>query len=58
MTSSIYENWFHQHFVPAVLRHLHQQQLLPKALLLLDNCGAQPKVLCSKYKKMVISFLP
>ena len=58
MTSAIFENWFHRHFVPAVRRHLCQQRLPAKALLLLDNCGAHPKTLCSNDKKIVISFLP
>ncbi|XP_052242038.1 jerky protein homolog-like [Dreissena polymorpha] len=58
MTSAIFEDWFHRHFVTAVRRHLRQQRLPTKALLLLDNCGAHPKTLASKDRKIVISFLP
>ena len=58
MTSSIFEEWFHDHFVPAVWRHLRKKRQQPKALLLLDNCAAHPQALMSKDKKIVVAFLP
>ena len=58
MTSSIFEEWFHDHYVPAVRRHLRKKRQQPKALLLLDNCAAHPKALMSKDKKIVVAFLP
>ncbi|XP_052233439.1 jerky protein homolog-like [Dreissena polymorpha] len=56
--SHFLKNWFHRQIVSAVRCHLHQQRLPAKVLLLLDNCGAHPKMLCSNDKKIVISFLP
>lgn len=60
MTSSIFENWFHKEFVPAVRKHLRQQRLEPKALLLLDNCPAHPPAdnLVSRDGRIRVSYLP
>ena len=60
MTSTIFENWFHKEFVPAVRKHLRQQRLEPKALLLLDNCPAHPPAssLVSRDGKIRVSYLP
>ena len=40
--SEIFMDWFHQHFVPAVKRHLTEKGLPVRALLLLDNAPAHP----------------
>ena len=60
MTSSIFERWFHKEFVPAVRKHLRQQRLETKALLLLDNCPAHPPAenLVSRCGKIRVSYLP
>ena len=60
MTSTIFEHWFHMEFVPAVRKHLRQQRLEPKALLLLDNCPAHPPAssLISRDSKTRVSYLP
>ena len=60
MTSSIFEHWFHKEFVPAVRKHLRQQRLEPKALLLLDNCPAHPPSdnLVSRDGRIRVSYLP
>ena len=43
MNSSIFEDWFHKTFVPAVRAHLRKLKQEEKALLLLDNCPAHPQ---------------
>lgn len=60
MTSTLFDTWFHQEFVPAVRRHLRQQRLPQKALLLLDNCPAHPPAdsLISRDRKIRVSYLP
>ena len=60
MTSTIFERWFHKEFVPSVRKHLRQQKLEPKALLLLDNCPAHPPAenLVSRDGKIRVSYLP
>ncbi|CAM2112185.1 unnamed protein product [Caretta caretta] len=60
MTSDIFKEWFNKYFVPAVWSHLRRQNLEPKALLLLDNCPAHPRVetLTSKDRKIKVSYLP
>ncbi|BFZ00329.1 hypothetical protein BsWGS_03368 [Bradybaena similaris] len=44
MDRTIFSDWFHHHFVPAVKNHLSTVPNLPnsKAVLLLDNCRAHP----------------
>uniref|UniRef100_A0A452IS10 DDE-1 domain-containing protein n=1 Tax=Gopherus agassizii TaxID=38772 RepID=A0A452IS10_9SAUR len=42
MTRHIFNDWFHNSFVPAVRKHLRLKKLKAKALLLLDNCPAHP----------------
>lgn len=60
MTTSIFENWFYQDFVPAVGKHLGDQGLEPKAILLLDNCPAHaPDLsLVSGDRKIKVYYLP
>ena len=58
MTASIFEDWFHQTFVPATRRHLRSRKLEPKAILLVDNCSAHPTHLKSKDGKITVTFLP
>ncbi|CAM5081058.1 unnamed protein product [Natator depressus] len=42
MNSSIFEDWFHKTFVPAIWAPLQKLKQEEKALLLLDNCPAHP----------------
>ena len=42
MDSQLFEDWFRREFVPSVRRHLHDQGLPEKAILLLDNAPAHP----------------
>jgi len=60
MTAVIFEEWFHQDFVPSVRKHLRRQGLEEKAVLLLDNCPAHPpkEVLTSRDGKIVVFYLP
>ena len=44
MTSSIFEDWFHEEFVPSVRRHLRHKKMESKAILLMDHCPAHPGV--------------
>ena len=60
MTSSIFEDWFHEDFVPSVRRHLCLKRMEPKAILLMDHCPAHPAVesLTSLDRKIKAVFLP
>uniref|UniRef100_A0A8C8S3P0 HTH CENPB-type domain-containing protein n=1 Tax=Pelusios castaneus TaxID=367368 RepID=A0A8C8S3P0_9SAUR len=60
MTRSIFEEWFHNSFVPAVRKHLRKKKLEPKALLLLDNCPAHPpsELLVSNDGQIRVLYLP
>ena len=40
MNTEIFEEWFHESFVPSVEKHLEDIGQEPKAVLLLDNCTA------------------
>lgn len=42
VNSEIFNDWFHNQFVPAVTKHLKEKGLPVKALLLLDNAPAHP----------------
>lgn len=60
MTSSIFEDWFHEEFVPKVRRHLRLKKMDSKAILLMDHCPAHPGIesLTSLDKKIKAAFLP
>uniref|UniRef100_A0A8C8RSI5 DDE-1 domain-containing protein n=1 Tax=Pelusios castaneus TaxID=367368 RepID=A0A8C8RSI5_9SAUR len=60
MTRSIFEEWFHNSFVPTVRKHLRKKKLEPKALLLLDNCPAHPssELLVSNDGQIRVLYLP
>ena len=60
MTASIFKEWFHKTFVPAVRRHLRERRLEEKAVLLLDNCRAHPpaNLLRSADGKITVMYLP
>ena len=40
MTQTIFRAWFHNNFIPAVRQFSNENNLEPKALLVLDNCTA------------------
>ena len=58
MNSTIFEEWFHNEFVPSVSQFLKSKNLPNKAILIIDNAPSHPDV--SKLKKDGISviFLP
>ena len=60
MIASIFEEWFHHHFVPVVKQHLKHKNLKPKVVLLLDNCPAHaPKEsVVSRCGKVCAAYLP
>ncbi|KAG6937576.1 tigger transposable element derived 5 [Chelydra serpentina] len=60
MNRSIFEDWFHKTFVPAVWAHLRKLKQEGKALLLLDNCPAHPPAenLFSHDGKIKLCYLP
>ena len=60
MTSDIFEDWFHNSFVPEVRKHLRSLKLPEKAILLLDNCPAHPPadVLKTRDGRIKVAYLP
>ena len=60
MNRTIFEDWFHKSFVPAIRKHLRKKNLETKALLLLDNCPAHPpsEFLVSRDGKIRVHYLP
>lgn len=42
MTSTLFENWYRNHFIPAVKFYCKRKNLDFKILLLVDNCPAHP----------------
>lgn len=58
MDESIFEEWFHRKFVPAVEKHLEDLGLEKKAILLVDNCAAHPIELVSKSGLIKTKFFP
>ena len=60
MNTDIFSEWFHRQFVPGVKKHLKEQGLPEKALLLLDNAPAHPDVgqLQSSDQNIKTIFLP
>ncbi|KAG6937251.1 Jrk-like [Chelydra serpentina] len=59
MNRSIFEDWFHKTFMPAVWAHLRKLKQEGKALLLLDNCPAHPTAenLFSRDGKIKVCYL-
>ena len=60
MTSDIFEDWFHNSFVPEVRKHLRSLKLPEKAVLLLDNCPAHPpaEMLRTRDGRIKVAYLP
>ncbi len=60
MTAKIFQEWFDLTFVPAVRRHMRQQSLDEKVVLLLDNCRAHPpaNMLRSDNGKITVMYMP
>ena len=60
MTCDILHAWFHHSFVPTVRDELSKLGLLPKAVLVLDNCPAHPEAeeLVSDDGNIFAHFLP
>lgn len=58
MTLEIFEEWFHEEFVPKVRAHLASLNQEEKAVLLIDNCPAHPMKLESSDGKIKGLFLP
>ena len=60
VTATIFAEWFHKNFVPAVKRRLIELQQEPKAILLIDNCSAHPdeQELTSSDGTIITKFLP
>uniref|UniRef100_A0A8C3F939 Transposase n=1 Tax=Chrysemys picta bellii TaxID=8478 RepID=A0A8C3F939_CHRPI len=59
MNSSIFKDWFHKTFVPAVWTHLRKLKQEEKAPLLLDNCPAHlpAENLVNRDGKIKVSYL-
>lgn len=60
MTSKIFYNWFHGTFVKEVRRFSAENNLPPKAIILLDNCSAHAPIdsLCSEDGNIIAMLLP
>ncbi len=58
ITLEIFEQWFHDEFVPKTRAHLNSLNLEEKAVLLIDNCPAHPMKLESSDGKIKALFLP
>ena len=58
MTGTIFKSWFHDHFAPAVRKHLRKHRLPEKAVLLLDNCPAHPPADTLRSKDIFVHYLP
>ena len=60
VNTTIFTEWYHQHFVPYIKIKLNELGLDSKAVLLIDNCSAHPSEqdLISDDKKVITQFLP
>lgn len=60
MTRDIFLQWFHEHFVPEVRKHLEGKALPQKAVLILDNAPSHPNesLLTSDDGLITCKFLP
>ncbi|XP_053949472.1 jerky protein homolog-like [Anastrepha ludens] len=60
MTKKIFSNWFHNEFVKEVRRFSAENNIPPKAILLLDNCSAHSPIdsFCSDDGNIVAMSLP
>lgn len=58
VTETIFQEWFSIHFVPAVRQHCSWNNLLFKALLLLDNALGHRQLLQDFYPEIKVVFLP
>lgn len=58
VTETVFQEWFSIHFVPAVRQHCSQNNLLFKALLLLDSALGHRHSLQDFYPEIKVVFLP
>jgi hypothetical protein len=58
MTSTLFERWFHQEFVPSVRAYSLKMGIEPKAILVLDNASSHPKEIASDDDLIKVMFLP
>lgn len=58
MTKTLFNEWFHNSFVPSVKTFLKKQKLPPRALLILDNCPGHPEADELKDGEICALFLP
>ncbi len=54
MNMSLFQEWFHDHFVPEVTAHLLRLDQEPKAILLLENCPFYPDIIETAENQMRI----
>jgi hypothetical protein len=57
VTETVFQEWFSVHFVPAVRQHCSRNNLLFKALLLLDNTLGHRQSLQDFYREIKVTFL-
>jgi hypothetical protein len=58
MTATIFEDWFSHHFVPEAKKYCTDNNLLFKALLILDKAPGHPPILQLQNPNNEIVFLP
>jgi hypothetical protein len=58
MDATLFREWFHEEFVPAVSRHLKSRNLPEKALLILDSAVSHPNESELKKGSIKAVFLP
>ncbi|XP_064118793.1 tigger transposable element-derived protein 1-like [Macrobrachium nipponense] len=58
VTLMVFEDWFNDHFVPAVERYLTSKGLPFKALLVLDNAPGHPSNLSDMHPNVKVVYLP
>lgn len=58
VTATMFEDWFLNHFVPAVERYCLRENIPFKILLLLDNAPGHPNTLADLHPNVKVVFLP
>ena len=58
MTRAIFEEWFVEHFCPAVRRYCREKNLAYRGILFLDNCAGHPTNLNDLQDDIKVVFLP
>lgn len=58
VTGAIFQDWFTNHFVPAVKDYLKRNNLAMKCVLVLDNAPGHPRSVGDIFPEFEVTFLP